>query len=250
MNLNTIYHSDAFALMGQIPDGSVHAIITDMPYGTTQNKWDSVVDLKTWWQHARRVCSGPIVMTASQPFTSSLVQSNFNGFKHEWIWIKNRGSNFANTVREPFKEHESVIVFSDKKWTYNAQREKRKGSGGERAAYKVGWNPGGSNYREFKPREPVSLTEDRLPSSCQNFNTEVGLHPTQKPVALMAYLIATYTNPGDTVLDPFCGSGTTCLAAEQLGRKWIGGDSSEEYCQIARKRIVDYALEREGLAEL
>lgn len=242
MTLNTIYHSDAFALMGQIPDGSVHAIITDMPYGTTQNKWDSVVDLKTWWQHARRVCSGPIVMTASQPFTSALGASNLDELRYAWVWEKTAATGHLNAKRMPMKLHEDVLVFSDSAHTYNPQglqplgKMVRRGNNGGNFG-----KSGTENFQEWT----------NYPRSIIKFSADSGsFHPTQKPVALMAYLISTYTNPGDTVLDPFCGSGTTCLAAEQLGRKWIGGDSSEEYCQIARKRIVDHVLEREGLAEL
>lgn len=232
-----IWCGDALKLLSEIPDSSVQTVITDMPYGLTQNKWDSMPDLAAWWKEIRRICTGAVVMTASQPFTSLLVVSNLEGFRHEWIWRKNRGSNFANTVREPFKEHESIVVFAAGKWTYNAQRESRRGSGGERAAYKVAWNPGGSNYREMTPRDPVELTDDRVPSSVQECNTETGLHPTQKPLKLMKYLVATYSNPGDVVLDPYAGSGTTCLAAKELNREWIGNDLMPEYCEIARGRL-------------
>ena len=242
MNLNTIYHSDAFELMSQIPYGSVHAIITDMPYGTTQNKWDSVVDLGLWWQHAKRVCSGPVVMTASQPFTSALGASNLDGLRYAWVWEKASATGHLNAKRMPMKLHEDVLVFCDLPHTYNPQGLQPLGKMVRRGHNGGNFGKSGvENFQEWTnyPRSIVRFASD--PKST---------HPTQKPVALMAYLIATYTNPGDTVLDPFCGSGTTCLAAEQLGRKWIGGDSSDEYCRIARKRIVDYALEREGLNEL
>lgn len=240
-----IWCGDALKLLSEIPDASVQVVITDMPYGMTQNKWDSMPDLAAWWKEIRRICTGAVVMTASQPFTSLLVVSNIEGFRHEWIWRKNRGSNFANTVREPFKEHESIVVFAAGKWTYNPQNETRRGSGGERAAYKVAWNPGGSNYRDFKPRDPVELTDDRVPSSVQECNTETGLHPTQKPLKLMKYLVATYSNPGDVVLDPYAGSGTTCLAAKELNREWIGNDLMPEYCEVARTRLSQDVLQLE-----
>lgn len=236
-SLDTVRVAECIEFMATLPDACVDAVLTDLPYGTTQNAWDTVIDLPAWWTQVRRVCLGAVVTTASQPFTSQMVMSNVREFRHEWIWRKNRGSNFANTVREPFKEHESVVVFAAGKWTYNQQREARRGSGGERAEYKVAWNPGGSNYREFKPRGPVELTADRVPSSVQEFTTETGLHPTQKPVELMRYLVRTYTNPGDVVLDMCCGSGTTLVAAKQEGRHFIGCDSEEKYVTMARKRL-------------
>ena len=235
-----IYHGDCREVLPKL--APVTKVLTDPPYGITANKWDRLVDLAEWWPMIRRVCSGPVVATASQPFTSMLVASNYDEFRHEWIWRKNRGSNFANTVREPMKEHESVLVFAKQKWTYNAQRETRRGSGAERADYKVSWNPGGSNYREFAPRDAVELTIDRVPSSVQEFNTETGLHPTQKPLKLFAYMILTYSNPGDLILDPFMGSGTTLYAARDAGRRAIGIESNEAYCEIAANRLAQGVL--------
>ncbi len=220
----------------------VNLVLTDPPYGITENEWDTALNFSEWWPAIWPLCSGPVVMTASQPFTSDAVSSQRQHFKHEWIWRKNRGSNFANTVREPMKEHESVVVFARDKWTYNPQRQERNGSGADRAQYEVGWNPGGSNYREFAPRDPSMITADRVPSSVQNFNTEVGLHPTQKPLKLMAYIISTYSNPGDTVLDPFAGSGTTLRAAVDLGRKVIGIEIGGDYCSGIKKRLSQTVL--------
>jgi site-specific DNA-methyltransferase (adenine-specific) len=230
----TIYHGDYREV---VPICPCDVILTDPPYGMTQNDWDTVVNLSWWWDITPSLCGGAIVFTASQPFTSLAVTTGLKYFKHEWIWRKNRGSNFANTVREPFKEHESVVVFAARQWTYNPQKQPRRGSGAERAEYKVAWNPGGSNYREFAPRDPVELSSDRVPSSVQDFNTETGLHPTQKPEKLFSYLCATYSNPRDIVLDPFCGSGTTLKAAKALGRKAIGIEIEEKYCEIAAKRL-------------
>ena len=232
-----IWCGDALKLLSEIPDASVQVVITDMPYGMTQNKWDCLPDLAAWWKEIRRICTGAIVMTASQPFTSLLVVSNLEGFRHEWIWRKNRGSNFANTVREPFKEHESIVVFASGKWTYNPQNQARRGSGADRAKYKCTFVGASENYREFETRANNILTDDRVPSSVQECNTETGLHPTQKPLKLMKYLVATYSNPGDVVLDPYAGSGTTCLAAKELNREWIGNDLMPEYCEIARGRL-------------
>jgi site-specific DNA-methyltransferase (adenine-specific) len=157
-------------------------------------------------------------------------------FKHEWIWIKNRGSNFANTVREPMKEHEHVLVFSDGSWTYNKQMQERAENGKARVKYSFNTVTQSENYRKFtKPQN--SGTELRVPSSWQKFNTETGLHPTQKPVVLFEYLIKTYSNKGDVVLDNCIGSGTTAIAAHNLNRRWIGIELNSEYCELARKRI-------------
>lgn len=146
------------------------------------------------------------IFTASQPFTSALVMSNVKEFKHEWIWKKNRGSNFMNTMREPMKEHESVLVFSKGKWIYNKQMEERAENGLARAKYSLNYLSKSSNYRDFEGRSNQNISEMRVPSSVQSFKCEVGYHPTQKPIALLEYLIKTYTNEGDTVLDFTMGS--------------------------------------------
>ncbi len=223
--------------MKDIPSKSVDAIITDLPYGTTSNKWDTPFPLDEWWAEAMRVCRGAVVTTASQPFTARMVMSNLPWFRHEWVWIKNRGSNFANTVREPMKEHESVLVFAEKKWTYNKQMQERTGGGADRVKYGVAFRSQSDNYREFKDRDHQQLPEMRVPSSWQKFNCEVGLHPTQKPVELMRYMVRTYTNPGDVVLDPCMGSGTTCLAAKLEGRGYIGIEREPKYFEAAKARI-------------
>jgi site-specific DNA-methyltransferase (adenine-specific) len=232
-----LHHGDALTVLRTMPSESVQCIVTDPPYGITANKWDVMPDMAAWWQEAHRVCSGAIVMTASQPFTSFVVVSNAKNYKHEWIWRKNRGSNFANTVREPFKEHESVLVFAQGKWTYNEQRQERRGTGASRGGSKVTWKSKSTNYRAFEERAPVEITHDRVPSSVQDFNIEVGLHPTQKPVTLFRYLVQTYSNEGDTVLDCFMGSGTCGAACAELGRNFIGVELDEGYFNIARNRI-------------
>jgi site-specific DNA-methyltransferase (adenine-specific) len=230
---------DCLSILPTIPTGSVDLILADLPYGTTSNKWDSVIPLENLWLEYRRITRpiSAIVLTASQPFTARLVMSNPGEFKHEWIWIKNRGSNFANTVREPMKEHESVLVFSKGKWTYNKQMQERTGSGGDRVKYGVAFKSKSENYREFEGREHAILPELRVPSSWQKFNTEVGLHPTQKPLGLMEYLIKTYSNEGETVLDNCMGSGTTGVAAVNLKRNFIGIEKDEHYFSIAKNRI-------------
>ena len=235
---------DCLELMSKMPDGSVDMVLTDPPYGTTACKWDSIIPLEPMWEQLKRVIkpNGAIVMTASQPFTSVLVSSNLAMFRHEWVWIKNRGSNFANTVREPMKEHESVLVFSNGKWIYNRQMQARAESGLARAKYEVEHNSQDrETYRKFEGREKHSISDLRVPSSWQKFNIAAGKektkHPTQKPVALMEYLIKTYTNEGDTVLDFAMGSGTTGVAAKNLNRHFVGIELDDGYLEIAKKRI-------------
>jgi site-specific DNA-methyltransferase (adenine-specific) len=227
----------------KIPDKSVDMVLCDLPYGITNNRWDCQVYMPELWSQYSRVCKGAIILTASQPFTSVLVVGNMSNFKHEWIWIKNRGSNFANTVREPFKEHESVLCFSYGKWTYNKQMQERTGGGVSRVKYPIKGNTTESaNYNKFEVGKRLSCGDLRVPSSWQKFNTEVGLHPTQKPVALFEYLIRTYTNEGDTVLDNCIGSGTTAIACINTNRNYIGIEKEEKYWKIAEERAKAHRL--------
>lgn len=236
---------DCLEEMKKIPNNSVDLVLSDLPYGTTACKWDNVIPFEPMWEQLIRITKIDIsafVFTASQPFTSSLVMSNPNMFKHEWIWIKNRGSNFANTVREPMKEHESVLVFSKGKWTYNKQMQDRAESGLSRSAYGVTHNSKDrETYRKFEGRSRHKISELRVPSSYQKFNIASGnektCHPTQKPVSLMEYIIKTYTNSGDVVLDITMGSGTTGVACKNLNRKFIGIENDKKYFDIACDRI-------------
>ena len=243
MSETQLIQGDCLEKMKSIPDGSVDMVLTDPPYGTTACKWDSVIDLEAMWENLLRVGKENCVFlfTASQPFTSALVMSNPKMFKHEWIWIKNRGSNFANTVREPMKEHESVIMFSKGKWTYNRQMQPRTGGGLDRANYDCTFKTSSENYRQFETRENNKLSDMRVPSSWQKFNTVAGSektnHPTQKPVALMEYMIKTYTNESETVLDFTMGSGSTGVACVNLKRNFIGIEMNEDYFKIAEERI-------------
>ena len=234
-----LYHGDCLQVMRGLEGKSVDLILTDLPYGTTRCKWDSIVPLEPLWEQYGRVLKnvGAVVLTASQPFTSVLVLSNLKWFKHEWIWIKNRGSNFANTVREPMKEHESVLVFSPGKYTYNRQMQERTGGGASRVNYKFNFKTQTDNYNSFQGIKEAELPSLRVPSSWQKFNCEVGLHPTQKPVPLFEYLVKTYSNEGDTVLDSCMGSGTTGVACENLGRYFIGIENNEKYFKAAQERL-------------
>ena len=234
-----LYKGDCLVEMDNIPDKSVDCIICDLPYGTTSNKWDIIIPFDKLWEQYKRIIkdNGIIALFGSQPFSSMLVCSNIKMFRHEWIWIKNQGSNFANTVREPFKEHESVLIFSNGKWTYNKQMQERTGGGLERTKYNVKYDSNSSNYREFDNRDTNVISELRVPSSWQKFNVERGLHPTQKPVALLEYLIKTYSNEGDTILDNTMGSGSTGVAAVNTNRNFIGIEKDDNYFNIASDRI-------------
>lgn len=240
LDLDKIYLGDCLSLMAEIPNGSIDMILCDLPYGMTSNKWDSIIPLDRLWKEYNRVCkkSAAIVLTASQPFTSKLIMSNENMFRHEWIWVKNRGSNFANTIREPFKEHEEILIFSNGKWTYNKQMQKRNGGGAKRVKYPIARKSKSENYRSFDERTTFNNSELRVPSSVQKFNTEVGLHPTQKPVSLFEYLIKTYSNEDETVLDNCIGSGTTAIAAIRTHRHFIGIEKENNYYEIACNRVM------------
>lgn len=236
-----IQQGDCLELMKKIPDKHIDMVLCDLPYGTTSNKWDVIIPLDKLWEQYNRICkdNAIIALTCSQPFTSMLVMSNLPMYKHEWIWIKNRGSNFANTVREPMKEHESVLIFSNGKWTYNKQMQERTGGGLERVQYNVAFESKSDNYREFEGRKENKLPDLRVPSSWQKFNTEVGLHPTQKPVGLFEYLIRTYTNENEIVLDNCAGSFTTGVACINTNRKFIGYELDEKYFEIGKNRLIE-----------
>jgi site-specific DNA-methyltransferase (adenine-specific) len=242
-----LMHGDCLERMKEIPDGSVDMILTDPPYGTTACKWDSIIPLEPMWEQLKRIIkpNGAIVMTASQPFTSILVTSNIKMFKYEWIWEKAVGSNFASLKYQPMKEHESVLVFAKGSTQYYPIKQPRKGSGSKRLKYgHSGSKTGEANgTQDFKGCTSETYDKNlRNPSSVQYFNNREkcrGLHPTQKPVTLMEYLIKTYTNENETVLDFTMGSGTTGVAAKNLNRSFIGIEMDDQYFDIAKKRIEE-----------
>lgn len=238
MDVNCVICGDCLEVMKSIGDQSVDIVLCDLPYGITQCKWDSIIPLDELWSCYRRICRGAIVLTASQPFTSALVMSNPSQFKHEWIWEKNRGSNFGNVKREPMKEHESVLVFAVDKWVYNPQLQERKGGGKDLIGKLVPHHCSEKfeSTGKFNGYKKI-LSEARVPSSVQKFNCEVGLHPTQKPVALFEYLVRTYSNPGDLVLDNCAGSGTTGVACKNAGRNYTLIEKEQRYCDVAMDRL-------------
>lgn len=237
--LNKVWNCDCLELMKKLPDKSVDMVLCDLPYGTTACKWDNVIPFEPLWECYERIIkdNGAIVLTASQPFTSLLVCSNLKMFKCEWIWHKNRGSNFATTKYMPMKEHESILIFGKNRVNYYPIKEVRSQSGLARSKYKINPSKPSEVYNNLNTKNVRFIKNLRCPSSVKNFNCETGLHPTQKPVALFEYLIKTYSNKDDIVLDNCLGSGTTAVACERLGRQWIGVEKEPKYVAIANERI-------------
>jgi DNA modification methylase len=229
-----LWQGDCLELMHQIPDGSIDMVLADLPYGTTACKWDSVIPFEPLWTHYRRLIKprGAIVLFASQPFTSALVMSNPDWFRHEWIWSKSNGGGFLNANRAPLKRHESVIVFSESQPIYRPQFTRGKPYACRSSA------AGGTTFDQTVAGWVTQNDGHRFPVTIQHYPNETGLHPTQKPVDLLAYLIRTYTNEGETVLDNTMGSGSTGVACIQTGREFIGIEKDAGYFQIAQRRIM------------
>jgi len=248
MNKMKIILGDCLEVLKTIPDKSIDMVLTDPPYGTTACKWDSIIPLEPMWEQLKRLIkpNGAIVMTASQPFTTTLISSNMKMFKYCWVYKKRCASNFAQAKYAPMKEHEDVIVFADGKVMYYPIKEIRRGGGTNRVKYRFSdkSTQGNSEFvNNISGGGNESQESLRFPSSVQEFNNRAsgdrGFHPTQKPVALMEYLIKTYTNENETVLDFTMGSGTTGVACKNLNRDFIGIEISPEYYKIAEERIKD-----------
>lgn len=230
-----LMHGDCLALMGELPDASIDLVLCDLPYGTTRNKWDSVIDLAALWDQYKRVCRGAIVLTAQAPFDKVLGVSNLDMLRYEWIWEKTHPTGHLNAKRAPMKAHENVLVFYDRQPTYNPQK-----TSGHHRKLAVKRQDRTPTYgrQEFAPLAYDST--ERYPRSVQVFASDKqrsNLHPTQKPVALMEYLIRTYTNEGDLVLDNCMGSGTTGVACVNTGRRFIGMELDAGFFQVATDRI-------------
>jgi len=243
MSKISLFHGDCLEVMKEITDGSIDMVLTDPPYGTTACKWDSVIPFEPMWEQLKRVTkkNGAIVMTASQPFTSVMIQSNIENFKYCWVWEKSKASNFLQSGYMPLKAHEDVVVFCYKgKPTYNPQMTDGKPYGNNRSmvtgsvsdVFNTVPNPTFRNGSEDGKRKPRTVQYFKTAESEGKTH-----HPTQKPVALMEYLIKTYTNEGETVLDFTMGSGTTGVAAKNLSRNFIGIELDEVYFKIAEERI-------------
>jgi site-specific DNA-methyltransferase (adenine-specific) len=228
-----LYLGDCLEVMKRLDDKSIDMILADIPYGTTSCKWDTIIPLEPMWENLNRICSGAIVLFCSEPFTFTLGSSNLKNFRHAYSWIKTKASNFQHARKMPMKRHENILVFGDYKF-----------------------------YLDLKPIEPIkqsrknkgaNLHGARIKDSGDYFQTETGFkfsdlhfanpsgkgqfHPTQKPVPLLEYLIQTYSQEGDTVLDFTMGSGSTGVACKNLNREFIGIEKDEKYFEIANKRI-------------
>lgn len=235
--LNKITQGDTIENMRKLADKSVDMILCDLPYGTTACKWDTIIPFEPLWAEYERIIkdNGAIVLTASQPFSSALVMSNPKLFKYEWIWDKKIPSGMSYARFQPMRQHEVVLVFGKGRLLYNAQtvkREKPIKAGGMKASDSASTNGYKPLKKTYEYKNPTTL----LPFSKVRRGS---VHPTQKPTELFEYLIKTYTNEGDTVLDNCIGSGTTAVAAINTDRNFIGIERESEYVKIANQRIAD-----------
>ena len=240
-----LWQGDCLELMKNIPDGSVDLVLTDPPYGTTACKWDSVIPFEPMWEQLNRIIkqNGAICLFGSEPFSSALRMSNIKKFKYDWIWKKDQAAGFVNANNSPLKVHEIVSVFSSgtianrsaRRMTYFPQglieiNKKRK------VDKKDGTFLGARPNQDGKP---YTQRYKNFPQTIISFARDRGFHPTQKPIALLEYLIKTYTNEGETVLDFTMGSGSTGVACVNTNRHFIGIELDEGYFEIAKKRIEE-----------
>ena len=253
LELNKIYNMDCLQGMKFIPDKSIDMILCDLPYGTTDCKWDNVIPFEPLWEQYNRTIkdNGSICLFGSEPFSTLLRMSNLKMYKYDWIWVKSKGScsGFIHAKNMPMKQHELISVFSksamghktllgDRRMKYNPQG----------LIYKLTKENSTKKFGSTVGKRPSQVEEymreyTNYPTSILEFVSERGLHPTQKPVALFEYLIKTYTNEGETVLDNCIGSGTTAIACMNTNRNYIGFEISKEYCDIAEKRIKNHFVQ-------
>ena len=240
-----LWHGDCLELMKNIPDGSADMVLCDLPYGTTRNNWDSIIPLDRLWEGYKRVIkeNGAIVLFSAEPFTSLLITSNIQWFRYDLIWSKTQGSDFLNANRKPLRSHENICVFYKKQPTYNPQKtdgRPYKAKSGETTSTNFG-KFNGNHYTENKDGK-------RCPLSVLRFSGEHNRgkqHPTQKPTDLLEWLIKTYTNDGETVVDNCMGSGSTGVACVNTSRHFIGIELDEGYFDIAKERIEKAIRERD-----
>jgi DNA modification methylase len=236
----TLHHSDMFNTLGQIEPQSIDLLLTDFPYGTlnkSRNEWDRVIDYDEFWYYIKIICkpNAAIISTAAQPFTSVLISTNYAWFKYCLVWEKSKATGYLNAKKQPMRAHEDIVVFYNRQPTYNPQMTVGK-------PYDKGTAIRDAEQYGKQTKAVHVKNEDgtRYPRSVLYFKTaedEGKYHPTQKPIALYEYLIKTYSNEGDTVLDPCMGSGTTGVACMNTGRNFIGIEKEENYYKIAEQRI-------------
>lgn len=233
---NKIICGDCFDILPQIPDNSVDLLFVDLPYGTTQANWDSVLPLDQLWEQYNRILklNGAMLFTASQPFTTTLIFSNIDNYKYSWIWEKSKATNYLNAKKQPLRAYEEVVVFYRKQPVYNPQMT-------EGEAYNKGTALRLTDV--YGDQKAVEVKSDglRYPRNVLYFKTAESegkvIHPTQKPIALIEYMIKTYTNEGDVVLDNTAGSFSTAIAANNTGRHWICIEKDREMCEKALERF-------------
>lgn len=239
LNLDTIYNMDCIDGMKSLPDKSIDMILCDLPYGTTQCKWDVIIPFADLWEQYKRIIkdNGAIVLTSAQPFTSLLISSNIELFKYNWIWEKSKATGYLNSKKRPMVAHEDVLVFAKKQTKYNPQMVQ-----GE-PYYKGKAHRPTDVYGEQKEILVENKDGLRYPRTVQYFKTAESegkvYHPTQKPISLFEYLIKTYTDEGDVVLDNCMGSGTTAIACKNTNRHYIGYEKDEKYFNIINERISE-----------
>jgi len=245
--INKVIQGDCLHVMPQIADKSIDMILCDLPYGTTACKWDTIIPFEPLWKEYKRIIkdNGAIVLTASQPFTSALVMSNIKMFKYEWIWEKERPTNIFLIKKQCGKVHENILVFYKMQPTYNPvietskqpkNNQNNKSQIGEMNKIETLGNTKTKISEEYNPSKRYPRSVIKINRGTRGGNK---LHPTQKPIALFEYLIKTYTNEGDLVLDNCAGSGTTGVACKRLNRRFILIEQEERYCQIARDRLAN-----------
>jgi len=240
----TLMHGDCLELLKTLPSESIDMILCDLPYGTTCCSWDVIIPLEPLWAEYERVIkpNGAIVLFAAQPFTSILACSNLKLFRYEWIYEKPAATGFMNAKKQPMRAHENILVFYKRQPTYNPIK-----THGHKRQTAKRRDIGSEHYGKQLKIQAYDSTE-RYPRSVQIFSSDKqkqAFHPTQKPVAICEYLIRTYTNPGETVLDNTMGSGTTGVACVNTGRKFIGMEQKQEYFDIAHERLTAAIVERD-----
>ena len=230
-----LHLGDCLDILPTLPDDSIDMVMVDLPYGTTACKWDSIIPLDFLWEQYNRICkkNAAMLFTSAQPFTTTLASSNIDNFRYEWIWEKPQGTNPMNAKVMPLKSHENILVFYRSKPTYNPQMwYSTPYSGFSSDTSKIG-----EVYGNQQSKHRDNPEGSRYPKTVLKFKQEKGLHPTQKPVGLMEYLIKTYTNEGDTVLDNTMGSGTTGVACVNCNRSFVGIEMDKKYYQISKERV-------------
>ena len=234
-----LFNDNMFNVLGNLAPQSIDLLLTDFPYGTLnkRNEWDTIIDYPTFWSHIERICKPtcPIISTAAQPFTSVLISSNYKDFKYTMVWEKSKATGYLNAKKQPLRAHEDIVVFYKKQPTYNPQMTQ--GTPYDKGTAVRDTEAYGVQTKEVHVKNDSGLRYPRTVIYFKTAESERKHHPTQKPVSLYEYLIRTYSNDGDTVLDPCMGSGTTGVACVNTNRHFVGIEMEKKYFNIAQNRI-------------